>query len=416
MKKLVINILNNKNYSKRNSYIWYAMGSTLFAMSTLLMTIIVSQVGGKEIGGMFSFGLSFAQWISTIAYFEIRTYQVTDVNREFLLADYLSSRIIFCILSFCISIVFIFVNSYSISKMILVILLCIYKILESIADIFEGEYQRNGRIDISGKSMFIRILVCMITFIISLIITKNIIFSLILMVLVECIIIYYVNIVTRKEHSPVKIKFDKQIGKDIYKRCYPLAICNFLSTYIINSSKFSVDRILGDEFQLYYTAVFMPNLVINLFSGFIFKPIQTLLAQQYVQKKIKEFRKSIMKVCIFILLVTRVCMIGAYFLGIPVLSFLYGVKLEEYKFILILLLFTGGLNAINIILYYVMTVIRMQKKMIPIYLCVSIISLFLLDKMVWNMKLLGAAIGYFILVIILGFMLIMNIIKYSKRG
>lgn len=46
---------------------------------------------------------------------------------------------------------------------------------------------------------------------------------------------------------------------------------------------------------------------------------------------------------------TFVCEVGAYILGIPVLSWLYGVNLKEYKLTLLLLLLCGGVNAINII-------------------------------------------------------------------
>lgn len=38
---------------------------------------------GEAKAGMFSIGLSIAQWLVTIAYFEIRTYQVTDVKNEY---------------------------------------------------------------------------------------------------------------------------------------------------------------------------------------------------------------------------------------------------------------------------------------------------------------------------------------------
>lgn len=46
---------------------------------------------------------------------------------------------------------------------------------------------------------------------------------------------------------------------------------------------------------------------------------------------------------------TFVCEVGAYILGIPVLSWLYGVNLKKYKLTLLLLLLCGGINAVNII-------------------------------------------------------------------
>lgn len=86
----------DKTPEDKYKYIWFTMGTACFALATLVMTIVISRFLGEAKAGMFSIGLSIAQWLVTIAYFEIRTYQVTDVKNE--LASHLQSRIIpgFC--------------------------------------------------------------------------------------------------------------------------------------------------------------------------------------------------------------------------------------------------------------------------------------------------------------------------------
>ncbi len=417
MTNCLMNFMVGKTSTNTKSkYFWYSLGSAIFAISTLLMTMVVSRFTGEKIGGMFSLGLSVAQWLVTIAYYEIRTYQVTDTKGEFKFKDYFSVRMLMCILTYFVCTMFAFANGYSLIKIEIVLLLCLYKVFEGVSDVFEGEFQRMDRIDMSGKSMFIRVVLSMSALFISLIVTRDIIISLIVMniICIICILILDFFILQKLERFAFGVSYDNL--KKILIYCTPLAISTFLNTFIINSSKLSVDNMMGDEYQLYYTAVFMPNLVINLFSGIIFKPMQTTMAIRYNNGEKQLFRKIVFKLCTLIMLFTFVCICGAYLLGIPVLSLLYNVELSEYKIVLLILLFAGGLNALNIILYYIMTIMRKQRYMIPIYVIASIMALIIMDPMVGSKGLLGAALGYLLVVVTLGVLLIIGTLYKKEKS
>ena len=55
-----------------------------------------------------------------------------------------------CLITFLASIVYVVFNGYSPEKVTVILLVCIYKILDSVADTFEGEFQKEERIDMSG--------------------------------------------------------------------------------------------------------------------------------------------------------------------------------------------------------------------------------------------------------------------------
>ena len=390
----------DKTPEDKYKYIWFTMGTACFALATLVMTIVISRFLGEAKAGMFSIGLSIAQWLVTIAYFEIRTYQVTDVKNEYPFGYYFTLRLMMCLITFLASIVYVVFNGYSPEKVTVILLVCIYKILDSVADTFEGEFQKEERIDMSGKSEFYRIFFSILVLVVTVIITRNLIFSLICM-----------NVVGRVKICIVR---DYRRVFVLFKVCLPLAISTFLSNYIINSSKLSVDRMLGDAAQLYYTAVFMPNMVINLFSGIIFKPMQTSMAVNYYEKKYKNFWHIIFRMFAIIAGFTLICEVGAYILGIPVLSWLYGVNLKDYKMTLLLLLLCGGVNAVNIIFYYVLAIMRKQKYMTILYLIVCGVALIIMDPITGRLGLNGAALGYLILVVLLG-VLLMGYILYQIR-
>lgn len=406
----------DKKPDDKYKYIWFTMGTACFALATLVMTIVISRLLGETPAGMFSVGLSIAQWLVTIAYFEIRTFQVTDVRNEYSFKYYLTLRILMCIITFLASIVYVVFNNYDIQKVIIILLVCLYKISDSIADTFEGEFQKEDRIDISGKSEFYRVFFSILVLVIAVAVSKNLILSLIIMNVVAYGMIVLLDIRIAVKRVSVRMTGDMKRLWELVKMCIPLAVSTFLSTYIINSSKLSVDRVLGDEAQLYYTAVFMPNMVINLFSGIIFKPMQTAMAVNYYEKKYKNFWHIISKMILIITGFTLVCEVGAYILGIPVLSWLYGVNLKEYKLTLLLLLLCGGINAINIIFYYVLAIMRKQKYMTILYIIVCLVSFLIMDTMTGKMGLMGASLGYLILVSLLAALLLVYIIIQTRRN
>lgn len=406
----------DKKPDDKYKYIWFTMGTACFALATLVMTIVISRLLGETQAGMFSVGLSIAQWLVTIAYFEIRTFQVTDVRNEYSFKYYLTLRILMCIITFLASIVYVVFNNYDIQKVIIILIVCLYKISDSIADTFEGEFQKEDRIDISGKSEFYRVFFSILVLVIAVAVSKNLILSLIIMNVVAYGMIVLLDISIAVKRVSVRMTGDMKRLWELVKMCIPLAVSTFLSTYIINSSKLSVDRVLGDEAQLYYTAVFMPNMVINLFSGIIFKPMQTAMAVNYYEKKYKNFWHIISKMILIITGFTFVCEVGAYILGIPVLSWLYGVNLKEYKLTLLLLLLCGGVNAINIIFYYVLAIMRKQKYMTILYIIVCLVSFLIMDTMTGRMGLMGASLGYLILVSLLAALLLVYIIIQTRRN
>lgn len=417
MNKLVNKYIIKDGVSDTKSdYLWHSLGSGIFALSTVIMTMLVTRCVGKQTGGMFAIGLSIAQMFMTIANFEVRTYQVTDIKNKFSFADYFTFRVFICIFSYVASVGYVLINGYSTYKMWIVLLLCMYKILESLADVFEGEFQKCNRVDISGKSLFFRTLASISGLVISMFITNDIIISLIIMNVIGIISIIVLNIIPVKEFDKMCIMFGNGKLINIFLCCWPLAASNFMNTYIVNSSKLAIDKIMTDEYQLYYSIVFMPNMVINLFSGIIFKPMQTSMAESYSEGENKKFNKIIFKIVGVICLFTVICIIGAYFLGIPVLSLLYGVELAPYKLVLIVLLIAGGINAINIILYYVLTIMRKQNMIVLFYLVVTIIALLTIKAITRKYELMGAALGYLMLVTILMILLVAYIAILVKKG
>ena len=135
-------------------------------------------------------------------------------------------------------------------------------------------------------------------------------------------------------------------------------------------------------------------------------------------RKIKSFLNKILLQSLIVFLITIVCMLGAYILGIPVLSFLYNTDLQPYKTELMILLIGGGFLGLSGVFTAVITIMRYQRVLAVGYIVVSLIAFFMSDLIVSEYGIMGATVLYTGLMILLclGFTIIMFVgIKREKQ-
>ena len=111
----------------------------------------------------------------------------------------------------------------------------------------------------------------------------------------------------------------------------------------------------------------------------------------------KHFMKLFMIQLFVILIITIICLLGAYILGIPILSILYNTDLAPYKTELLVLLLGGGFLALSGLFVAIMTIIRIQNQQAIGYIIVAILTYFLSPIFVNKYQIMGAAILYLLL-------------------
>ena len=395
IKKAII----GKEPDSKNNFIWNMLGSLIYAMSTILMSYLTIRIIGEDMGGVFAIALTIAQMLVYIGYFEMRTYQVTDAKNEYTFGQYFTTKICTCTLMFIVSVAYVLIKGYSSEKAFIVLLVCILKLVDAFADVYESQFHKDGYLNIAGKSLAYRTILMLIVYFSLLLLTENLVFTLAIVdiVAVVGVIIFDVWIYTDfgKTHLEKKIVTVVNILKD----CFPLFLGVFLWTYILSASRLAVDSYMDNSYQAYYQAIFLPVSVINLFAGFLFRPMLTTLTEMYANRKNKEFFKIIFKMIALLFIITVICLIGAFICGIPILSIATGCDLAEYKELLLFTIFAGGINAIAFVLYYVLTIYREKMYILVGYGLSALLALYISPLMVKENGLWGASISYLITVL-----------------
>ena len=379
------------------------------ASEAVVLLAVVSRTNGIYDAGVLTIAFAVGNLMTSIGKFGMRNYQVTDVNEQFSFDTYFSSRIItvgLMILTVLFYVIYgYFFKQYTLSKMCVIFLICMVYSLEAIEDVFAGWYQKRGRLDIGGKIFSVRWSIALVVFIVALLYTHSLLWATLFLLLSSficcAILLRYTFSYVYKE----RIHMNYVGVGPLLLRCAPLFFTSFMQFYLINASKYAIDNYLTEEIQACYGFVSMPVFVIGLLNSFFYQPILVQIAVEWREHDYEGVTKRVSRQFVVIFFITLICLMGAYVLGIPVLSTLYSTDLHEYKTELLILLLGGGFLAVVGFFSVVLTTMRKQKWVLVGYTMVTVLTFCLTGKVVQVYGVLGAAGIYTFMIAILSIFL-----------
>lgn len=398
--------------------LWYPLGMMMFSASSIILLIFITRFFGSVDSGIFAISWAVCQQMYSLGLFGTRNYQIADVENKFSFSQYYSSKFFSAILMLIGCIIYGLVLKLSWPKLLMSFLLTFLMIGEVFADVFAGHLQKMDRNAQIGKSYFFRILLYDVLFIFICFLFNNIYLAILFSTLISFSWIWIVDYyyIVKDENSKNKEKVHFTINfKNVLIECIPILLSAFLTNFIINIPKNAIELYSTNQLQAVYNILFTPTSIIALVSSIIFMPMYTKISQDWYKKRYKDFLKKITNVIIFICLFTFVVLIIAYFLGIPVLSFVYNVELAKYKFQFLLLVLSGGIVSISWLLVYLLTVFNRQILLVYIYGFVSVVSNLLTNYFVKKEAIEGASFSYFLSTSLINLFLVCCVVFEYKK-
>lgn len=371
-------------------------GSMCNALSSFVLLTIVTRINGSNDGGVFSLAFSTAQMLTSVGCFETRAIQVTDVKKKLDFKDYLTFRVITTLLMMAGLIGYLGFTGKGGAEGAVFFFIALYKGFDCLSDAFQGLFQLEDRIDLSGKSLGIRVALSTIGFAAALAVTHNLMIASIVMCVAELVFMAIFDWPLGKAYASVGLAWKKDKLVSLLKDSFPLFVGSFMIAYMVNASKYSIDKYMSSTIQNYYGFLLMPAFVINLFSLFFFRPLLTPMAVSWENRDRKGFLGVITKSMVWIGILTVGAVIGAYLLGIPILNLISGLDLMEYRMELVIVMLGGSMNAVITVLYYVLAVWRKQYWILGGYGVGFVTAFAVTPFMVKAFGITGAVVAYVI--------------------
>ena len=400
----------------KSGYFWTTVSGLLYSGSTFLMLLFVTHLTNAYEGGVYSIALAIGQQLVTIGYFNVKTYQASDIKEKFTFSDYLVNRFVTTFLMLLIGIGWMALGGYEGETLQVIIWMLIFKMGESVADVLQGLFQQKNRYDISGKCVFFETAIFLAGFAGSLWISKSLPAAMCVMAVLYLLSLLVIDCRLVSAFSEIKIKFDFTRQKQLFLECLPLFINSFLQMYINNSAKYAIDAHETKEVLAYFNVLFMPAFVINLFAGILLKPLVTSLALRYHEREKSVFVNTLKRQTVMIGGLTVVCVLAAYVAGIPVLSFLYGLDLSDYRMALCIMILGGAFCAVYTMFQYAIIIMRHQYYSLIGCGITALTASVLMPWMTGKYSIMGAAWGYLALMIMMSVIYMVMAVYFMNKS
>lgn len=392
--------------NKKRDFIWNLIGTSINSFNSLFFMIVINHINLKSEAGVFTYAYSLICLFFILATFYNRVYQISKSDK-FSSKDFILYRVLSSIFTVIIVFLFSIINGYNLFKLSVIMLICLFRMIEAISDAVYGVLQYKGYLYKSGISLSLKGIIGLIGFTLVDYFTKSITLALVSLIILNLAFFYFYDYKNVKEYLSGKASFNNILL--ILKETLPIFIYSFLAMYVANICKYMLDYFDTEEAQNIFGIIFMPSTVIGLCSAYIVVPIITSLNDLLKSKKYKEFNMLVSKMMIILVGVGVVAIIAAYVLGIPVLNVLYGMDLSNYKNLLLLVLVGATFYTLANVYSQVLVLLNVPKMQTLIYVVMSIVSTIICYFLISNYKLSGSVYSYVIFMFIL---LILYLILY----
>ena len=366
-----------KNQNLKKDYFWNTLGVLLQNAISPLLILVVTRVNGIEAVGVFSFAFAVSLMLWTLSMWGGRTYQVSDVNNKFSAEAYVMTRVLLAGVVLIITGLFCYLSGYDFLKTSLIFALVIFKIIESLSDVFYGIIQKHDKLHKTGKSLTVKALLGITAFLVIDLITKNIVWSIIGVVIVNLVVFlaYDIRQAYKLQNLNITVSKLKDISKEalrILQECSGVFIIFFLSMFSLNIPRYFIDIHSTSEVG-YFGIIAMPITLIVLVVSFILQPNIVKVSKLYEEKKYSRFKKMTTRLLGVSSLIGVSILFLTMLFGAEILKLIFGIDFSQHKTELNIIVLGGVASALVTVYLNIFVVLRKIKLPVVVLLITNLL-------------------------------------------
>ena len=358
-----------KSHRTVKDYLCNALGQACMGLMFPLLTILVSQICGCDSAGQFSMAFVVASVFQFIALFGVRTFQVSDVSEQDSFAAYQLQRMLTCIIMAAMSWIYLTLRHDSELMSSLLISLMTFKLVDSLADVYEGRLQQCDKLYLAGISQAIRCGGACFVFMLVLILFRDVQTATRALALFAGVSFVIITYPLAKFETPKSRGWEAIELSELFYECFPAFLGQFLFALIDTSPKFIMEAILDYQQQLYFNALYFPAMAIVLVAALVYKPQLMKLSMLWTQSdNTKRFDTQTFIIATSIIGITVLMAFIMWNWGATLNGILYGVSFKHLQLEQLGMVIAGGLSACIDFFFQLLTIIRKQANAFTSYL------------------------------------------------
>lgn len=343
--------MTKKELSIKANMAWNSVGSLVNLGCQWLITILIVRLSTSyESAGVFSLAASVYGIFSPIAQYRMYTYQISDINNENSVGEYLSFRLITNLISLSLCSIYALITC-SPDSWATIILYGLYKAAALMIDVLHACDQRHHRMDYLGKSLALQGSSSLLAFIAVFSTTQSLELSILaMMACVALVGIFYDRPRTRALEM---LRFGISRKKTFYllATCAPVVLAGLAASAMPSLPRQFLSYAFGNEALGVYTSIAAPVTIIQMGASYIYNPLLGYFSERFFTKDKKGFIRLLLLSTAAIAAIGVACSIVLSIVGEPLLVLFFGESIRPHIYLLIplvvLAIATGYLWFVN---------------------------------------------------------------------
>ena len=320
----------NKQYTLAQNSLFNTIGTVIYYFCQWAISMAVVRMGTDADVGQLQLAMTVTNIFIAVASYNMRPFQVSDVNHDYSAGQYVASRILTCGAALAGCLVYCLLWGYSGSSIVCIILYLVYRLNECIADVFHGVDQGYGRMDHVGISLSVRGIAMLAVFLTALKITGSLLISIIAMGTVTLAFALTYDSSRANRYESVKPAFSGKALRGLLLACLPSVLSSICITAIVTVPRQYLEGMEGAELMGYYATVATPLVFIQVLINSIISPALGAISEALAKNDRQTYLRHIARLCVLIIAISAAVLAGVLLLGEPIMTLLYGEKIKPY--------------------------------------------------------------------------------------
>lgn len=310
------------------------IGSVALAFAQWLISVVLVRMDGFETAGIFSLAMSIGNIFSSIAYYNLRNFRITDVNGEFTQRQYFTASLMATVVSLAAFVAYIVpAGGYTTEERVAIAIYLLYLYWVVASDTIYAYVQVKGRLEFNGYSNVLRAFFAFVFFVATFWLTRSLIQALLAMAFSDILVVFLFDVPVYKRVTGEKIAFFGDNFKGVLrllKKCFPLMLASVIPFCVTAMPRRAIQMQLGEEQLGFFSSAFTVTVLISTMVPVISYAFLPGLAKQWNEGDWKRMLRSMIGcyggITLFMLLALAV----AALLGRPVMRLIFGEEILAY--------------------------------------------------------------------------------------
>lgn len=347
-----------KPVSITRNTLFNTIGCLVYQGCMWLITVLVVYLSGYTDSGILAYAMAIGNVFLSIASFNIRVFQVSDINNTYTPGNYVAFRILTVVLAYALILPYIFFTTDNRVLIFPTALFLLFKTDEAFVDVLYAIDQKGERMDYIGLSQGLRGVAVALAFTMALYFFDSIVTSFFAMFLTGLVftVAYDLPRALRFGSLDITICFDS--AKSLLSDGVPVVVSLTLYSAITTVARQVFGNIYGAEELGFYAAVATPAVLVQAAGRYLYAPSLVPLTETVGKLDYQAARSFFFKTIGIIVLAALGSMVALGAVGPKMLLMLYGPSIEPYAGLLVVVTLCTFMLALSNYMLDVLTILR----------------------------------------------------------